>query len=98
MSKKTKKINEFLDVPFEIETEIENVVLTDSEINRRREEAAIKMKDTFSNINKSKNGFEMTKDYFENYVIKRMYEYPNTTKNDIDLLYLKFFKECYYKV
>ena len=90
MSKRTKKINEFIDYPFEIEAEIEKVIFSDSEINKRREETSNKMKDAFSKINKSKK-IEITKDYFENYVIKRMYEYPNTTKNDINLLHIKLF-------
>lgn len=39
----------------------------------------------------------MSMEYFENTIIKRMYEYPNTTKNDIDQLSIKFFGKPYYK-
>ena len=97
MNKKIKKLNEFRDVEFEIEAETEIKVLSDSEIEKRRVETGIRMKEALSKCNKPKKQLDMSMEYFENTIIKRMYEYPNTTKNDIDQLSIKFFGKPYYK-
>lgn len=92
MKKKIKKINEFIDTPFELDPETEIKVLTDDEIQRRVEETRIKQKEMFANRTKPKS--PPTKETFD-IMVKMLLNSRTGTKEDVDNLSIKFYGEPY---
>ena len=95
MKKKIKKINEFLDTPFELDAETEIKVLTDEEIFRRTEESMNKQKDFFSK-NKKDHRDPPSKEKFE-IMVRLLLKSPECSEKDVDELSIKFYGEPYYK-
>ena len=94
MKKKIKKINEFLDAPFELDAETEIKVVTDEEIKRRSEETAISEREMFANRKVPKA--PPSKETFE-IMVKMLLKSRTGTKEDVDNLSIRFYGEPYYK-
>lgn len=79
---------------FIIDAEVDKIVLTDEEIAKRVEKTNAKMKELLSR--KSGKKTPPSKETFE-VMVKMLLDRPNSSKDEVDELSMKFYGKPYYK-